>query len=105
MILLAADYICGMPASIYTECFVCLIIVIIIIIIIIIIITTTTTTTTTTNTTQQVVQCVNDFLCPFINYIFFFLQLCLLFQSSSTNPFSPISPLIPSFQLSLGLLC
>jgi hypothetical protein len=44
---------------------------------------------------QQAAQCVHIFLRPFINYIIFFLQLCLSFQSSSTNPFSPISPLIP----------
>jgi hypothetical protein len=30
--------------------------------------------------------------------------LCLSFQSSSTNPFSPISPLIPSAQVGLGFL-
>jgi hypothetical protein len=40
----------------------------------------------------------------FDNYIIFFLQLFLSFQSSSINPFSPISPLIPSIQVSLGLL-
>jgi hypothetical protein len=39
----------------------------------------------------------------FDNYIIFFLQLFLSFQSSSINPFSPISPLIPSAQVSLGL--
>jgi hypothetical protein len=39
----------------------------------------------------------------FDNYIIFFLQLLLSFQSSSINPFSPISPLIPSAQVSLGL--
>jgi hypothetical protein len=43
------------------------------------------------------------FLRLFINYIIFFLQLCLSFQSFSTNPFSPISPTIPSAQVSLGL--
>jgi hypothetical protein len=48
---------------------------------------------------QQAVQCVYIFLCPFINYIIFFLQLCLSFQSSSTNPFSPVSPPIPSAQV------
>ena len=35
----------------------------------------------------------------------FFLQLFLSFQFSSVNPFSPISPLIPSAQISLGLPC
>ena len=40
---------------------------------------------------------------PFDNYIIFFLQLPLSFQSSSINPFSPINPLIPSAQVSLGL--
>ena len=40
---------------------------------------------------------------PIDNYSIFFLQLLLSFQSSSINPFSPISPLIPSAQLSLGL--
>ena len=35
--------------------------------------------------------------------IIFFLQLLLSFQSSSVNPFSPISPLVPSAQVSLGL--
>jgi hypothetical protein len=39
----------------------------------------------------------------FHNYIIFFLQLFLSFHSSSNNPFSPISPLIPSAQVSLGL--
>jgi hypothetical protein len=39
----------------------------------------------------------------FDHYIIFFLQLFLSFQSSSINPFSPISPLIPSAQVSLGL--
>jgi hypothetical protein len=29
--------------------------------------------------------------------------LCLSFQSSSTNSFSPISPAVPSAQVSLGL--
>jgi hypothetical protein len=52
---------------------------------------------------RQAVQCLHIFLHPFINYIIFFLQLCLLFQSSSTNPFSPTSPLIPSAKVSLGL--
>jgi hypothetical protein len=42
---------------------------------------------------QQAAQCVHIFLRSFINYIIFFLQLCLSFQSSSTNPFSPISHL------------
>src|SRR5215468_2504995 len=52
---------------------------------------------------HQTVQCVHIFLRPFINYTIFFLQLCLSFQSSSTNPFSPISPLLPSTQVSVGL--
>jgi hypothetical protein len=34
----------------------------------------------------------SHFPAPIINYIIFFLQLCLSFQSSSTNPFSLISP-------------
>jgi hypothetical protein len=51
------------------------------------------------------VQCFHIFLRPFNNYeyIIFFLQLLLSFQSSSINPFSPISPLTPSAQVSLGL--
>jgi hypothetical protein len=53
---------------------------------------------------QHAVQSVHIFLRSFINYIIFFLQLCLSFQSSSTNPFSPIGYLIPSAQVSLGLL-
>ena len=52
---------------------------------------------------QQVVQCFHIFLCPFNNYIIFFLQLLLSFFHSSINPFSPISLLIPSAQVSLGL--
>jgi hypothetical protein len=52
---------------------------------------------------QQVVQCFHIFLPPFDNYIIFFLHLLLSFQSSSINPFSSISPLIPSAQVSLGL--
>jgi hypothetical protein len=58
---------------------ICLFIIIIIIIIIII---------------QQAVQSVHIFLRPFINYeyIIFFLQLCLSFQSSFTNPFLPLVP-------------
>ena len=40
---------------------------------------------------------------PFDNYIIFFLQLSLSFQSSSINLLSPISLLIPSAQVSLGL--
>ena len=48
-------------------------------------------------------QCFHIFLRPFNNYIIFFLQLPLSFQSSSINPFSPISPLIPTAQVSLGL--
>jgi hypothetical protein len=39
----------------------------------------------------------------FNNYIIFFLQLLLSFQSSSINPFSPNCPLIPSSRVSLGL--
>jgi hypothetical protein len=46
---------------------------------------------------------VHIFLRPFINHIIFFLQLCLSFLSSFTNSFSPINPLIPSAQVSLGL--
>src|SRR5215510_1934726 len=56
-----------------------------------------------THIIQQSVQCVHIFLRPFIDYIIFFLQMCLSFQSSSTNPFSPISPLIPSTQVNSGL--
>jgi hypothetical protein len=52
---------------------------------------------------QQVEKCVHIFLLPFINYVIFFLQLCLSFHSSSTNPFSPISPPICSTHVSLGL--
>ena len=48
-------------------------------------------------------QCFHILLCPFNNYIIFFLQLLLSFQSSSINPFSPISPLIPSAQVSFCL--
>src|SRR5215510_14145538 len=51
----------------------------------------------------QVVQCFHIFLRPFSNYIIFFLHLLLSFQSSFVNPFSPIIPLIPSGQVSLGL--
>ena len=40
---------------------------------------------------------------PFNNYIIFFLQLSLSFLSSSINPFSPISPLIPSAQVNVDL--
>jgi hypothetical protein len=40
---------------------------------------------------------------PIDSYNILFLQLFLPFQSSSINPFSPISPLIPSAQVSLGL--
>ena len=40
---------------------------------------------------------------PIWRLYYLFLQLSLSFQSSSTNPFSPISPLIPSAQVSLGL--
>ena len=43
------------------------------------------------------------FLAPIWQLYIFFLQLPLSFQSSSINPFSPISPLIPSAQVSLGL--
>jgi hypothetical protein len=39
----------------------------------------------------------------FDHYIIFLLQLFLSFQSSSIDPFSPIIPLIPSAQVSLGL--
>ena len=52
---------------------------------------------------QQVVQCFHIFLRPFDNYSIFFLQLLLSFPSSSINSFSPISLLIPSAQVSLGL--
>ena len=38
---------------------------------------------------QQVAQYFHIFLRPFYNYIIFFLQLPLLFQSSSINPLSP----------------
>jgi hypothetical protein len=38
---------------------------------------------------------------PIINYIIFFPQLCLSFQSSSTNPFSSISPFSETDQSSL----
>ena len=51
----------------------------------------------------QVLQCFHIFLRPFDNYIIFFLQFPLSFQSSSINPFSPISPLILSAQLILVL--
>ena len=51
----------------------------------------------------QDVQCSHIFLHPFNNYSIFFLQLPLSFQSSSINPFSPISPLIPYVRVSLGL--
>jgi len=51
----------------------------------------------------QVVQRFHIFLRPFYNYITFFLHLPLSFQSSSINPFSPTSPLIPSAQVSLSL--
>jgi hypothetical protein len=37
------------------------------------------------------------------HYIIFFLQLFLSFHSSSINHFSPISPVITSAQVSLGL--
>jgi hypothetical protein len=40
---------------------------------------------------------------PIDNYSIFFVQLLLSFQSFSINPFSPISPLISSAQVSLGL--
>ena len=39
--------------------------------------------------TQQVVQCFHIFLHPFDDYVIFFLQLPLSFQSSSINPFRP----------------
>ena len=51
----------------------------------------------------QVVRRFHTFLRPFNHYIIFSLQSLLSFQSSSINPFSPISPLIPSAQISLGL--
>jgi len=51
----------------------------------------------------QVVKYFHIFLRLFNNYIIFFLQLLLSFQSSSINPFSPTSPLIPCVQVSLGL--
>jgi len=51
----------------------------------------------------QALQYFHIVLRPFNNYIIFFLQLLLSFQSSSINPISPISPLNPSAQLSLGL--
>jgi len=52
---------------------------------------------------QQTVQFFHIFLLPFNNYTIFFLHFLLSFQSSSINPFSPISPLIPSAQVSFGL--
>ena len=52
---------------------------------------------------QQTVQCFHIFLRPSDNYVIFFLQLLLSFHSFSINPFSPINPLIPSAQVSLGL--
>ena len=52
----------------------------------------------------QAVQCFHIFLRPFNNYIIFFPQLLLSFRSSSINPFSPISPLIPSAQVPRFLL-
>jgi hypothetical protein len=55
------------------------------------------------NIIKQAVQCFHIFLRPFNNYIIFFLQLFLSFQSSSINLFPPISPLIPYVQVSLGL--
>ena len=54
---------------------------------------------------QQAVRRFYIFLRPFDNYIIFLLQLPLPFQSSSINPFSSISPLISSAQVSLGLPC
>ena len=51
----------------------------------------------------QAVQCFHISLRPFNKYIIFFLHFLLSFQSSSINLFSPISPLIPSAQVSLGL--
>jgi hypothetical protein len=41
---------------------------------------------------------------PFRLYAIFLLQLFLSAQSSSCNPFSPIIPLIPSAQVSYGML-
>jgi hypothetical protein len=46
---------------------------------------------------------VSIFLRPFRHYAIFLLHLFLSVQSSSRNPFSPIIPLIPSAQISLGL--
>ena len=50
------------------------------------------------------VQRFHIFLSPSDNYIIFFFHLSLSFQSSSINPFSPITSLISSDQVSLGLL-
>ena len=83
-----APLITGITLFLHSTCAVFLFIIIIIIIIIII---------------QQAVQRFHTFLRPLYNYIIFFLQLPLSFQSSSINPFSPISSLIPSAQVSLGL--
>jgi len=47
---------------------------------------------------------VSTFSCARLaNYSIFFVQLLLSFQSSSINPFSTISPLIPPAQVRLGL--
>ena len=50
----------------------------------------------------QALQCSHIFLRPCSNYIILFLHLLLSVQSSSISPFSPIIPLIPSAQASLG---
>ena len=41
--------------------------------------------------------------CAHLTIILSSSSICLSFQSSSINPFSPISPLTPSVQVSLGL--
>jgi hypothetical protein len=51
---------------------------------------------------QQAVQSVHILLLPFIYYTIFPLKLCLSINYSSNKPFSPISPLIPFAQVSLG---
>jgi len=51
----------------------------------------------------QAVRRFHIFLRPLNTYSIFFLRSSLSFQSSSTSPFSPISPRIPSAQLCLGL--
>ena len=52
----------------------------------------------------QAVRRFHIFLRPLNTYSIFFLHSSLSFQSSSTSPFSPISPRIPSAQVSLGHL-